>query len=255
MKLSPGLHVLPPREAPSLDATFTVRVFVPSAPASAWSLLLMQDGQNLFDASAAGASWGVDETVEQLVREGDLPPTLVVGVEHRGSYRLGDYSPWPDPRLPLSIRGEPYARFLVEELLPALRASLPLREGPEHVAVAGSSMGGLLSLYLAQRYPERVGRVAALSPTAMLGRSQLAQRWTAHPRSFQKVYLDAGEHELFDTGWFVLDYGRAAVELHAHLASLGYGPHELRLVREPGGQHTESAWRRRFPAALRWLFR
>ncbi len=88
----------------------------------------------------------------------------------------------------------------------------------------------------------------------MLAGSQLARVWARHPRTFQKIYIDAGQHESFDTGWFTLDYGGAAVELYQHLDSLGYASHELRLVQDPGGEHSEIDWRRRFPEAIRWLF-
>ncbi len=150
--------------------------------------------------------------------------------------------------------GARYAEALVERVLPALRARYPLSADPADTVIVGSSLGGLISLYLAWRYPAVFGRVAALSPSVMWGDDALARAWSHRPVEPQRIYLDTGSRERFHAAGFTLDYGHAVRELHAHLRSLGYGEHELRLVLDPLGQHGETAWRRRFPAAMRWLF-
>jgi hypothetical protein len=68
-----------------------------------------------------------------------------------------------------------------------------------------------------------------------------------------RIYLDAGEHERFDTGTFVLDYGRDTGDFFRHLRGLGYSDDELRLVLERNGRHSEIDWRRRLPGALAWV--
>jgi len=235
-----------------------VRVYRPPAPpGTAFRLLVMQDGQNLldFDHDPSLAPWGVNEGLDPTTLRGNGPPWLLVAVDHRGVDRIGDYSPWPDPRLPVEARGQRYGAFVAEHLIPWARATLPVLDGPEHTAIAGSSLGGLVALFIAWRYPEVVRRVAAFSPSVMWSSRQLFRYWSHHPGGLQRVYLDAGSREYFDTGDIVLDYGLDVSEFHRHLQAVGYADQELRLVQDPRGQHCEYDWRRRFPAALRWLAR
>jgi predicted alpha/beta superfamily hydrolase len=274
----PGLHTLrvpAPVELGLPENVQRIRVFVPSTPPppDGYAVLLVADGQNLFDADHADdrergladellvsslrlAPWGVDTAVEVLVAEGLIPPLLVVGVDHARDDRLDSYAPWPDERVSVDPRGEATAAFWLGRILPLVREKWPTRDGAPWTCVAGSSMGGLFALYLAARHPETIGRVAAFSPSAMIGEAERRwdAAWSRHPRTFQKVYLDAGAHERFRTEEVILDYAEAAKELFLHLRYRGYGPHELRLVLDPHGEHNESSWRHRFPGALEWLF-
>jgi enterochelin esterase-like enzyme len=274
----PGLHLLrlvAPKALGIPQNVQQIRVLVPvePPPPEGYALLLVADGQNLFDADDETATplpaveellvgplrfapWGVDTAVEALRAEGQIPPLLVVGIDHAVAGRLDGYAPWADERVSAEPRGEATAEFWIEHILPFLRERWPTREGAPWTCVAGSSMGGLFALALAARYPETIGRVAAFSPSAMIGEADARweKAWPRHPRTFQKVYLDAGAHERFRAEHVVLDYAEAAKELFLHLRYRGYGPHELRLVLDPHGEHNEASWRRRFPDALRWLF-
>ena len=82
---------------------------------------------------------------------------------------------------------------------------------------------------------------------------QLFRYWSRHHAQPQRIYLDAGSIEHFESGDIALEYGLATREFHAHLTAVGYTDDELRLVLDPRGEHSEQDWRRRFPAALRWL--
>jgi enterochelin esterase-like enzyme len=111
----------------------------------------MHDGQNLFDPRIAstGVDWGMDEAIVRGMRAGRLPPTIVVGVWCT-ELRLREYSPWD--------MGTNYARFLIEELMPAVNQKFRTRTGPENTTVMGSSMGGLISFWLCWKYPGTFGR-------------------------------------------------------------------------------------------------
>jgi predicted alpha/beta superfamily hydrolase len=117
----------------------------------------------------------------------------------------------------------------------------------------GSSLGGLISLYLGWKYPEVFGRIGALSPTVMWSYRKLFEAWREHSRRWTRIYLDAGSTEHIDAGRVALNYGEATREFYGHLKQLGYHDHEVLLVLEPGGQHHEKDWQRRLPFALRWL--
>jgi predicted alpha/beta superfamily hydrolase len=236
--------------------TRVLRIYLPETyprDPERFSVLYLQDGQNVFDAGAAvPVSWGVEAALSALAG-GGRARFIAVAVEHRGAKRIGDYSPWPDPRMKDEPRGASYAEFFAEHLVPYVDKSFRTIPKPAARAVVGSSMGGLISLYIGARYPGVFGRVGALSPTAVWGGRELFRSFSSPPPAGPKIYIDAGARELFSAGEVRLDYGAAARELYSHLASLGYTEAEARLVLDPAGDHSEAAWRRRLPEALRWL--
>jgi predicted alpha/beta superfamily hydrolase len=117
----------------------------------------------------------------------------------------------------------------------------------------GSSLGGLMSLYLGWRYPELFGRIGGMSPSVMWSHGQLFHQWTSHTRRWSRIYLDAGTHENVDPVGWPMFYGAATRDFYFHLKGLGYSDHELALFLEPEGNHHELDWQRRLPTALRWL--
>jgi enterochelin esterase-like enzyme len=228
----------------------TVRILAPAS----WDgtllenppVLYLQDGQNVFSGweRAASDSWCVDVAMESLVAQGAVEPWLLVAVDSDAS-RESDYSPWEN--------GARYARFLVETLRPYIEARFGARKGSEWTGVAGSSLGGLISLHVARGFPAAFGRVAALSPTVMWADGQLFREWRAHSRQWSRIYLDAGANEVLYEDNKAFDYAGAVRAFWAHLKELGYADHEVRLILEPGGGHHERDWQRRLPDALRWL--
>ncbi|WP_434386230.1 alpha/beta hydrolase [Melittangium boletus] len=244
------VHIIRDFYSPQEGFSRTVRIYTPDGydPHSShrYPVLYMHDGQNVFahSESARFDTWCANTAQEHLVGSGQTEPWLIVGVDS-GMGRLDEYSPWS--------RGDAYARFLVETLKPYIDNTYRTRTGPEWTAVMGSSLGGLISLYLGMRYPDVFGRVGALSPSVMWSEYRLFQHWNAHPRRWTRIYLDAGEHEWIDPGGYPLPYGRATRDFHQHLKRLGYADHELRLVLDPQGQHHEQDWQRRLPSAMQWL--
>jgi len=236
----------------------TLRIFLPEAyfhdEGRRFPVLYMQDGQNVFahPESARAETWAANEAMEMLAEARAIEPWIIVGVDHSVG-RFEDYSPWGEPSLQVKSRTKRYASFLIEHLKPFIDQSFRTRPGRSWTAVAGSSLGGLVSLWLGWAHPEVYGRVGAFSPTVMWNKRRLFRAWDAHGERPLRLYLDAGATELFDGGEIHLDYGTAVREFAKHLRDLGYGPDELRVVLEPGGEHSEVDWRRRLPDALAWL--
>ncbi len=252
------VHIL--RDFPSPQEGFnrTVRIYTPDgydAHAShRYPVLYMHDGQNVFahPESALFDTWCANTTHEALVSEGRLEPWLIVAVDS-GPGRVQEYSPWDEPRNGSKARGEAYGRFVVEALKPYVDRVYRTRPGSEWTGTMGSSLGGLISLYLGWKYPEVFGRIGALSPTVMWGAGKLFEEWKAHSQRWTRIYLDAGAHEFITAGGVDLNYGEATRDFFFHLKRLGYSDHEVFLVLEPGGQHHEKDWQRRLPLAMRWL--
>ncbi|MFZ5470991.1 MAG: alpha/beta hydrolase [Myxococcota bacterium] len=236
----------------------TLRIFTPSRyhqdPSARFGVVYMQDGQNVFahPASACFPTWSANLTLERLIDEGRVSPWMIVAVDH-GEGRFDDYSPWDDPRLKVRGRAERYARFLLDELKPWVDRTYRTRPEATATAVAGSSLGGLASLYLGWRHGDTFGRVGAFSPSVMWCNGELFRQWNARPLRFTRLYLDAGAKEHLHLDGEPMPYGEKVGEFHLHLRKLGYSEDELKLVLEPGGQHSEADWARRLPAALTWF--
>lgn len=252
------VHIIRDFASPQEGFTRTVRIYTPDgydhAPHHRFPVLFMHDGQNVFahPESAVFDTWCANLTLEHLVGEGRAEPWIIVGIDS-GPGRLEEYSPWNESRANVQARGEAYARFIVETLKPYVDDTYRTRQGPEWTAIMGSSLGGLMSLYLGWKYPEVFGRIGALSPSVMWSESKLFHHWKAHSRRWSRIYLDAGADEWINPGGVPLPYGEATRDFYVHLKQLGYADHELALVLEPGGQHHETAWQRRLPLAMNWL--
>ena len=234
----------------------TLRIWYPEAydrhPRRRFPVLYLHDGQNLFDhpESALAETWHVDRAMDALAGAG-LEPWIVVAIDHRGVDRMSDYSPWDAPVEKIQGRGSSYGEFLSEHLKPQVDRTLRTRREPEWTALGGSSLGGLISLHVGMTRSDVFGRVAALSPSVMWARRRLFKEWRGHLPL--RIYLDAGAREQIVRGQRKYDYGRAARDFQRHLIEQGYGESDLRVVLEPGGEHSEPDWRRRLPSALRWL--
>lgn len=234
----------------------TLRVFVPGGTRAedATGVLVLLDGQNVFARSPAGAfgTWAVDDAVEDLVGRGAIDPWIVIGVDHRGVDRIADSSPWPDTRLAFEPRGAQLGAFLAHDLRGWIDAHLPVRARRRR-ALGGSSLGGLVALFVAWRHPDAYPVIAAHSPSVMWSNGELFRAWSARHPAPRRIHLDAGRDERFDAGAFQLDYGAAVRDFAEHLRHLGHGPDELHVVIDPDGRHDEASWARRFPDALTWL--
>jgi predicted alpha/beta superfamily hydrolase len=234
--------------SPELRNERDVFVYLPPSYAASgrhYPAIYMHDGQNLFDddLSFAGA-WHVDETMERLAAEGI--EAIVVGVANIADARLDEYSPYTDPKLG-GGRGRQYVRFLVETLKPQVDAQFRTRREAGATAIAGSSMGGLISLFALLHRPDVFGAAAAMSPSlwfaseAMLETVRAMDRWTG------RLYLDIGTGE-----------GRPHVRRTRELARLlrARTPHprrQIRYLEARDAGHNEAAWAERFERAVRWL--
>lgn len=257
--------VLPAVDSPQLGRRLDLLVYLPPSyhqDHRSYPVLFMQDGQNLFDRfTSYSGEWQVDETMESLAVEEELE-AIVVGVPNGGVARLDEYSPWPDG-VHGGGRANEYLHFLVEVLRPMVNSSFRVARAPEDVALAGSSMGALFSLWAFFECPEVFGGCAAFSPSVGFAGSALLRDLKHRPHRGGRIYLDAGTGEGPAPRWNRLllglqqrPYLRLVREARDVLVDRGYRiGSDLRYLEEPGGQHNEAAWGRRLPGALRFLCR
>jgi len=244
-----------------------VQVWLPpgyaAATARRYPVLYLHDGQNVFDAVAAGAEWQVDETAQRLVEVGAVAPVIVVAVASSRE-RLHDYTPWPDTRQPVTRQPDThphgaalaqapqgggaaaYARYLVHELKPYIDAHYRTEPGRESTAVGGSSIGGLVSMWLLLAHGEVFGAGLVVSPAVWWAGEAIVVQVAAAPAGtpLPRVWLDVGT----DEGRGTVD---AARRLRAALQARGWAP---AYREEPGAGHDEAAWAARVEPMLRFLY-
>ncbi len=233
----------------------TLTVYLPPGydlePERRYPVFYLHDGQNLFDShtSFAGVPWGCDEIAEQVIRQGQVEPLIIVGVANSPD-RLSEYGPRRSAGTDDLSRA--YGRFLAEKAVPFINGAYRTRTGPGSTGIGGSSMGGLISLHLCKWYPNLFGRCAALSPSLWWDQESFvhsvgsATRWTKTCR----IWLDMGANEGGSEAGRQAMIRRAralAEQLHRLGADLRY--HE-----DPHGWHNESSWGGRFADVLRFLF-
>ena len=245
----PGtLQSLGPVVSPELGNIRTVLVYLPPGYEKSegrYPVIYMQDGQNLFDpATSFAGDWGLLPGLDGLARRRGVP--IVVAVPNMGDERITEYSPFVDS-MAGGGKADRYLDFLLGTLKP--RIDREFRTVPEREAtgLAGSSMGGLVSLYGFFRRPEAFGFSASLSPSLWFADRAIFPFVEAAPYVPGKIYLDIGTEE----GSASLANARRMREL---LLAKGYRDGtDLRWVEEAGAGHTEAAWGRRFLAAVPFL--
>lgn len=125
-----------------------------------YPVIYMHDGQNLFDEYTSGyGEWGIDELMDQIPAKEQC---IIVGIDHGGDYRITEYDPY-DSKYGKG-RGDDYTQFLVKTLKPYIDTHYRTIKDAKHTTIAGSSMGGLISMYAAVKHPDVFGNAGVFSP-------------------------------------------------------------------------------------------
>jgi predicted alpha/beta superfamily hydrolase len=239
-----------------------LRVWLPPGyddPANAgrhYPVLYLNDGQNLFESATSfnGVEWQVDETGDRLIREGAIPPVIIVGIDNAGRDRIREYMPHRSLHpVMLRVHGTRYPAFLFKEVLPFIARNYRVTSDPENTGLGGSSLGALIALYTVAVRPGVIGRLLLESPSLWASNRQLVRQSRGVKRWPERVFLATGTAEAGrkDKDQSMVDDVR---ELAAILRRAGLDDTRLQLFIEEGASHHESAWARRFPAALAFLF-
>jgi predicted alpha/beta superfamily hydrolase len=216
-----------------------------------YPVFYLHDGQNLFDPDAAfkkGEYWRVGETATALINDGRITPLIIVGVDHAGPRRLHEYTPTHDRR-----RGggaaDDYGRLLVDDLKPFIDREYRTRPDAAHTGIGGSSLGGLVSLYLALKRPDVFTRVAVMSPSVWWDRRAVLRNVReARPKPPLRIWVDIGTRE----GRYHVDNTQL---LKVGLIKSGWiEGDDLHYEEVAGGTHSEGAWAARFGRVLQFLF-
>jgi predicted alpha/beta superfamily hydrolase len=220
-------------------------------PGRPFPVLYLHDGQNLFDPSTSfipGMDWHVGQTADQSINAGAVEPLIIVGIYNSGKARIREYTPTRVPKLG-GGRADRYAKFLILELKPFIEREYRILPGPEKTGIGGSSLGGLVSLYLGLRLPNIFGKLAALSPSVWWNQ-RVMHRFAAAAdvRPRPSIWLDIGTRE---GPRIVQDVEQFRDVLLQKGWQLGL---DLHYQRVEGGEHNEAAWAQRVGPFLQFLY-
>lgn len=264
-------YSMPGRAVPESYAVASRRalVYLPAGydadPERRYPVLYFQDGQNVWDSSAANhGGWKADAVMDRLVSAGAIRPAIIVSIFNTG-YRSQEYagagfhraSGGADSRA-LAV-AEYYRDWTVEVLKPEIDRRYRTLPGRADSGVVGSSYGGTLASYWALSRPETFGLAAAVS-YAPGDEKDLSGGLTALAREaylpdlarsgspLPRFWLDCGTAGLDGT---LVPFARAFDEV---LRAGGFVPGpDYRFELVPGADHNEAAWYRRLPAILEFL--
>lgn len=261
--------------APQLNDTIDIDVWLPSNfnKETRYPVLYMHDGQNLFDASTTWnhQAWEMDRTACRMIEEGEIQPIIIVGIHSDPAKRVSQLMPQQavkDSGLEelmqeVKLNGKPvlgdqYADFVVNTLKPLIDSTYPTLPDRDNTTVMGSSMGGLMSLYLICQYPDTFGGAGCLS-THWYGSLDAGDKFGDAMINYVENHLpDPSTHRIyFDHGTSTIDayYGlwETKALLKAQEKGYQYG-RNLDSYVDYGAPHEESAWAARVDRPLRFLF-
>lgn len=216
--------------------------------AARYPVLYMFDGHNLFTDGEAtfGKCWGLEEYLDQT-----RTPLIVAAVEcnHEGDMRLSEYSPVTFGFHGRKIigRGKKYMDWLVSDFKGWVDGEFRTLSDRANTFIAGSSMGGLMTLYALAKYGKYFSRGAALSPSLWVQNGDI-------PDFIAKAKF-ASDCVLFT------DYGTKEFKNHSPQRRLFGDTFSLlcekgvavtaRVVL--GGTHSEASWEREIPFFMKTL--
>jgi predicted alpha/beta superfamily hydrolase len=212
-----------------------------------YRVVYMHDGQNLFDvANSFAGEWGIDEHMRDLFNQGD-PSAIIVGIEN-GPERIDEYCPWFNPTYG-GGEGDEYVDFIKSTLKPYVDSVYRTLPQASETAIAGSSLGGLISLYAAAKYPETFGKAGVFSPAFWIN-SEPLNTWlqTIDLPQDLRVYMVGGTSE---SSTMISNMN----QVRQNLLNAGVSDTNIIVNSVSDGAHSEWFWNREFPEAYIWLFR
>lgn len=208
-----------------------------------YPVIYMHDGQNLFnEATAAFGEWGIDEYLDSLFIAGKNR-SIIIGIDNGQDTRMNEYNPYTFQQFGKG-EGSEYVDFLVKTLKPYVDKNFNTLAGKKNTFIAGSSMGGLISLYAVLKYPEVFGGAGIFSP-AFWTAGDIEKDVTRLGRGIKsRLFFYAGGNE---GDKMIADMKRVAQKIRSVSKS------NIIEIIDPTATHNEAAWRKYFPYFYQWI--
>lgn len=240
---------------PQLNRARRVWLYLPedySTSKKRWPVLYMHDGQNVFDdATSFSGEWGVDEFLDSTT----LRSCIIVAVDNGLTKRLNEYSPYDFSPKSLGLsqkdtlskgEGSLYVDFIVKTLKPYIDRNYRTLRKRDNTFIAGSSMGGLISMYALLKYPKKFGGAGVFSPAFWVTPSIFDEINARGRKVKAKIYFYAGKQE----GETMVPLTIKAFETMSTVSKS-----KMTTVIRDEGKHNEARWRIEFPLFYEWLMR
>ena len=213
-----------------------------------YPVMYFHDGQNLLDAATSfSGEWKVDEALQELEAQPSWAPILVVAIDHGGSERISELTPFRHPTYG-GGNAEAYAEDLVLTVKPLIDQLYRTRPEPAFTGIGGSSLGGAASLFMAYRYPGVFSKALIFSPSLWFSDS-LRQYCLQQPQPSQsRQYWLCGNNE--GDPDMVPDLNQC----YNDLLNAGMPSGQMFRSIVNGGTHSEGFRSTRVKTALQWLF-
>lgn len=155
------------------------------------------------------------------------------------------------------MQSDNYLKFIVEELKPLIDQKYATKPEKEFTVIAGSSMGGLISMYAICEYPEIFSRAACISThwpgTFTLENNPIPDAFVSY---LSKNLPDPNSHKIyFDYGTATLDalYEPCQMKVDSVMKFKGYSSENWTTRKFEGENHTENAWKKRLDIPVTFL--
>ncbi len=236
-----------------------------------YNVLYMQDGQMLFDASTSwnGQEWNVDGTLGNLIANGTIEQTIVVGIHNNGSKRKAEFFPQKvyntlpdnlkaelDALYEGAARSDQYVQFVAEEVKPYIDAHYSTNPDFLHTFIGGSSSGSIVSVYAFCEYPDVFSRGIFMSTHWMgvlYNNSEIPTYVNAYLQQnfpspeYRKIYFDYGSLG------FDQYYGTYQSAVNTTVQNKGYTSENWMTLSFPGADHNETSWNARFSTPASYI--
>jgi predicted alpha/beta superfamily hydrolase len=230
---------------PQLGRKRRVWIYLPAGYKTShrrYPVIYMQDGQNLFDAYTSGyGEWGIDEIMDKLP---DSQQSIIVGIDHGGDYRITEYDPY-DSKYGKG-RGSDYVEFLAKTLKPYIDSAYRTKRDPQSTTIAGSSMGGLIAMYAALKYPGAFGNAGIFSPAFWIAPDIYTYAQQQKVPGYERFYFVCGDAE----GDSMVTDTR---KMDAIIKSKGKTASQAPIVIVKGASHNEKQWNGDFWGFYEWV--
>lgn len=208
-----------------------------------YPVIYMHDGQNVFDptTSSFGKEWAIDETMDVLIKNKQIPEAIVVAIHTNNEDRYDEYDYF--------IKGKQYSDFLANSVIPFTEKNFRAIKNKKSRSMMGSSMGALISLMILIDRPDLFSKAAALSFPANIDERAIFRFMENRTLPEFSFYMDHGNQDLDSR------YAPAAQELYKTLLSKGLKASQLNYQIFPYTGHSESSWARRAHIPLKYLLK
>jgi len=237
-------------------------------PKSNYDLLIMHDGQNLFDGTKTWnkQEWKLDEWASKLIPEKKVKPFIIVGIYNSGGNRWNDYFPenaydfvndkrYIDNNKP-ELHANAYLEYIVNELIPFIKVKYLRSKDDFETVIGGSSMGGLISMYAVFEYPEIFDAAICMSThwtgAFVINNNPLPDAIFKYmseniPKSNgKKFYFDYGDQGLDE------NYPQYSKKVDSIFLSNGYSKNNYKNLYFKNEWHSEDSWNKRVNIPLKF---